>query len=116
MVYVPNKTFDDFSGSEISDSPKDPNWDDDDERFIEEEVEDIAKGDIDQENLLEPRVNASNDLYYWKENQSRFPFLARMARNFLAFQGTNRDLEGTFSKVKKANTRQERWLRTSEID
>ena len=48
--------------------------------------------------LEEPRVNVP-DLEYWKTNESRFPVLAQMARNYLAIQGTNRDIEGTFSKV-----------------
>jgi hypothetical protein len=51
--------------------------------------------------LSEPRLKVSSDLKYWQENQLRFPVLAKMARNHLAIQGTNRDVEGLFSKVTK---------------
>lgn len=42
--------------------------------------------------LEEPKVTLKGDLMYW-------PVLAQMARNYLGIQGTNRDVEGTFSKV-----------------
>ena len=51
--------------------------------------------------LSEPRVKVSSDLKYWHENKHRFPVLAKMARNHLAIQGTNIDVEGLFSKVNK---------------
>ena len=37
---------------------------------------------------------------YWKGNQSRFPVLAKMARDFLVCQPTGKDLEGNFSKAR----------------
>lgn len=48
--------------------------------------------------LEEPKVTLKGDLMYWKTNESRFPVLAQMARNYLGIQGTNRDVEGTFNK------------------
>lgn len=36
-------------------------------------------------------------LEYWKENETRFPTLARMARDFLAIAGSTVDLERFFS-------------------
>ena len=42
-----------------------------------------------------------NPLEYWKINKTRFPILARMARDYLALQPTSKDIEGNFSKGRR---------------
>jgi hypothetical protein len=40
-------------------------------------------------------------LQYWQANKTRFPILARMARDYLSVQPTGKDIEGTFSKGRR---------------
>jgi hypothetical protein len=40
-------------------------------------------------------------LLYWRLNKTRFPILAKMARDYLALQPTSKDVEGTFSKGRR---------------
>jgi hypothetical protein len=52
--------------------------------------------------LTEPRISGnSNPLDYWRSNKTRFPILAKMARDYLALQPTSKDVEGTFSKGRR---------------
>jgi hypothetical protein len=52
--------------------------------------------------LTEPRISGnSNPLDYWRINKTRFPILAKMARDYLALQPTSKDVEGTFSKGRR---------------
>ena len=52
--------------------------------------------------LQEKRVKGSVDpLDYWRLNKTRFPILARKARDYLALQPTSKDVEGTFSKGRR---------------
>jgi hypothetical protein len=52
--------------------------------------------------LQEKRVKGSvNPLDYWRLNKTRFPILARMARDYLALQPTSKDVEGNFSKGRR---------------
>jgi hypothetical protein len=52
--------------------------------------------------LKESRIPGnSNPLEYWKLNKTRFPVLAKMARDYLALQPTSKDVEGTFSKGRR---------------
>ena len=52
--------------------------------------------------LKEGRAYAVDDpLAYWRDQKSRFPILARMARDYLALQPTSKDVEGTFSKRRR---------------
>ena len=43
----------------------------------------------------------SDPMAYWKLNKTRFPILARMARDYLALQPTSKDVEGIFSKGRR---------------
>ena len=43
----------------------------------------------------------SSSLDYWRANKTRFPILAKMARDYLALQPTSRDVEGNFSKGRR---------------
>lgn len=67
----------------------------------------FANDDYHQENelniYLEERRSKDFEkpLEYWKLNKTRFPILARMARDFLALQPTSRDIEGNFSKGRR---------------
>ena len=45
--------------------------------------------------------NYENPLDYWRVNKTRFPILAKMARDYLALQPTSKDVEGTFSKGRR---------------
>jgi hAT family C-terminal dimerisation region len=53
--------------------------------------------------LKECRIpeETSNPLEYWKLNKTRFPILAKMARDYLALQPTSKDVEGNFSKGRR---------------
>jgi hypothetical protein len=52
--------------------------------------------------LQEDRVEAGdNPLDFWRANKTRFPILAKMARDYLALQPTSKDVEGTFSKGRR---------------
>jgi len=42
-----------------------------------------------------------NPLDYWRLNKTRFPILAKMARDYLALQPTSKDVEGNFSKGRR---------------
>jgi hypothetical protein len=50
---------------------------------------------------LSEKRNDCNLLEYWNSNKTRFPILARMARDCLAIQSTGKDIEGTFSKGRR---------------
>ena len=50
--------------------------------------------------LSEPLANV-DPLDYWRTNKTRFPILARMARDYLALQPTSKDVEGNFSKGRR---------------
>ena len=43
----------------------------------------------------------SSQLDYWRANKTRFPILARMARDYLPLQPTSKDVEGNFSKGRR---------------
>jgi hAT family C-terminal dimerisation region len=52
--------------------------------------------------LNEPLCDENVDsLAYWKLNNSRFPTLAKMARDYLSLQPTSKDVEGNFSKGRR---------------
>ena len=52
--------------------------------------------------LQEDRVREKdNPLDYWRANKTRFPILAKMARDYLALQPTSKDVEGNFSKGRR---------------
>jgi hypothetical protein len=51
-----------------------------------------------EEKRLGPEVNP---LDYWRANKTRYPILARMARDYLALQPTSKDVEGNFSKGRR---------------
>jgi hypothetical protein len=52
--------------------------------------------------LSEPLCDENDDpLTYWRLNKTRFPILAKMARDYLALQPTSKDVEGSFSKGRR---------------
>ena len=44
---------------------------------------------------------SSDVLEYWNANKTRFPILARMARDYLVCQPTSKEIEGNFSKGRR---------------
>ena len=52
--------------------------------------------------LKEDRLTSEESpLDYWRLNKTRFPILAKMARDYLALQPTSKDVEGNFSKGRR---------------
>ena len=64
-------------------------------------VDVVQRSELEQY-LLDPVVRPETDvLQFWNANQSVYPILSKMARDYLAIQPTSKDIEGTFSVARR---------------
>ena len=61
----------------------------------------VEKGEV--ERYLEAKMAdpKSDPLQWWRKNQTKYPILSEMARDYLAIQCSSKDAEGAFSKGRR---------------